>query len=365
MSFNSTFDKSDTSKEKFLKLLILCGYGLGPASLVNYLGQVFLPAQFAAQYLASLAIAAFVITFILLLNLPWKEIVRFLPQTMYLVLTLILLLPFLQDANLWKVSAPVTWSRNLVKHLPKNCPPESNSYLSDPCIIQQLASFNLNSPPKLVDDLRIGETLLYEKRIADVLDRCFGVKNDFSGTGLSLPDFANGEYSLARIPEYWIPNQPESSELVWTWVLDPQSADMKMPLRVVLEKNKPLIKHRSTTFKAELEKNASQLLPTSKAPVLIRFGQFPKKIYSNHIGRDNAKLVFASHFGELERLGLNVWDAASYSGRAIRNSDPADLVFVWVIFPKSNPEVIPATWHTLLTFIAKESGDEKQSTNCK
>jgi hypothetical protein len=357
--------RTETTKERIMRLLSLCGYALGPAALVNYLGQLFLSHSFSTRYLTVLDILAFLATFVLLLNLPWKTIVSFLPQFLYLVFTLCLLLPFLKYINWWQISPTVKWSRDLISSLPDKCPPSTDSFLSDPCIIQQLGTFDTSSPVKLIDDLRVGETLMSEPRIKDVLDRCYGIKPDFLGTGMSLPDTARGDYTLARAPEYWIKNRQDSDDAVWTWTVQPTSQEMNLPLLKLVEGKKPLVKHGSLTFKTQLEQNNSHLALGDKAPVLVRFGQFPPNKYHNQIGKDNTKLVFVNHFGELANLGLSLADSASYSGRSIRNSDVPNVVFIWVIFSQSNRDAIPATWHTLLAYIAEDLKQVKLPSTCQ
>lgn len=341
------------NREKVIKALTLVSYALVPASVLNYLGQLFFPLQFATLYLTPLDVAAFIITLLLLLilKLPWTSVRSFLPQLPYLILILVLLLPLLKGANLWPITDPVKWSRDLIGSLPKRCPPQKNSYATDPCIVEQLETFKPTFQPRLVDDLRIGDTLISDQRMMSVLDRYYGIKKDFLGSGLSLPDAAVDRYYLSRIPEYWIENLPDSAETVWTWILElPDNAVMSQPLQHFLE-NTPPQTARKKPFAQSVREDTANLALTSDAPVLIRFAQFPGE-YSGYVGPKDAKLVFASHYGEIQRLGLTLSEAASFSGRSITHHSPHDKVYIWVIFPTSNRDVIPATWHNLLLYIS-------------
>lgn len=237
----------------------------------------------------------------------------------------------------------------------KECSAKADSNVSDACVLQRLGTFDRHSQAKLIDDLRVGETFMSDRRVASVLDRCYGVKSDFLGTGLSLPDTAGSDYASARLPEYWIANRVDSDATVWTWILEPDSATMNEPLLRVLESRAPVGKsnHRRS-FRSEVQLNAAHLVPGDKAPVLIRFAQFPKNQYQGSIGRPGSDLIFVNHFGELAKLDLSVAESASYSGRSIQSSRFGKEIFIWVIFVQDNREAMPATWHNLLNHITDE-----------
>jgi hypothetical protein len=345
---------ANENREKVIKALTLVSYALVPASVLNYLGQLFFPLQFATLYLTRLDLAAFTITLLLLLLLkvPWTSVRSFLPQLPYLILILVLLLPLLKGANLWPITDPVKWSRDLIGSLPKRCPPQNNSYATDSCILQQLETFKPTFQPRLVDDLRIGDTLISDPRMMNVLDRYYGIKKDFLGGGLSLPDAAGDRYFLSRIPEYWIENLPDSAETVWTWIIEhPDNTLMSQSLQEFLENTAPQTA-RTKTFAQSVQEDTANLALNSDAPVLIRFAQFAGD-YSGYLGLKDAKLVFANNYGEIQKLGLTLSEAASFSGRSIKHHSPHDKVYVWVIFPTSNRDVIPATWHNLLSYISE------------
>lgn len=90
----NTSRAASNPKERAARLLGLFGYALGPASLMNYLGQLLLPHDFAARYHTLLDFTAFAITFLLLVNLQWKMVMAALPQILNLVFTLCLLYRF-------------------------------------------------------------------------------------------------------------------------------------------------------------------------------------------------------------------------------------------------------------------------------
>lgn len=348
-----------SKRERVTNWLVRLGYALVPAALVNYLGRLILSQENSSKWLDLLDVLAFLITLLVLVRLPWK----ILPQVLYLVITLSLLWLFLRNINWYKASPTVEWSRRLEGSLSSKCP-ASVSSPGNSCIVQQLGTFDRQSPAKLVDDLRVGETLMQNQRIRDVLDRCYGIKDEFLGTGLSLPDSADGNYGLARIPEYWIKNLSDKDPRVWTWKAKLDSRDMSQSLTAFLEHHSPLVPHERS-FKTEMEANAGHLSPTDMAPVLVRFAQFPTNHYQNYIGRVGTDLVFANHFGELAKLELSVADSASYSGRSIQRSGDASDLFVWVVFVQNNRQAIPATWHNLLAYISDETVHNRLSSACQ
>lgn len=365
-SVNPGVHVEPSGKKRLKDFFGICGLALGPTALANYFGTIFLH-RLPTQYLALLDIVIFLVCFLLLVRVHWKPLLPHLLQVLYLTITICLLLPLMRNMNWWTVSDDVKLSRALIDSLKTECPPDKGA--GDTCVIQRLGTLSIHGAPKLVDDLRIGETLTSNPRVKSVLDRCYGVKDEFTGTGLSLPDSAKGEYEKCRIPEYWIPNMTDTSEEVWTWIIDPESTQMKLPLLDILMVVDPTVKHRDPedpnrflNFSQELDRNTDHLALSDPLPILVRFGQFPASNYSNRLGQAGAKLVFTNHFGELIRLNLTLSEAASYSGRSIKTTDSPEKVFIWIIFPTNSRQVIPATWRGLLGYMANHSLNQPACT---
>jgi hypothetical protein len=94
-----------------------------------------------------------------------------------------------------------------------------NDCKDDVCIAEKISlnpaptNLETNTPSNKLDkDIRIGNILLRNDKVADMLDRNFGIKKQsFLGTGLAHPT-GEKEYFSARIPEYLVPNYQESSK---------------------------------------------------------------------------------------------------------------------------------------------------------
>ena len=219
-----------------------------------------------------------------------------------------------------------------------------------------IEALKVRKPP--ANDDSPGAILRLDQAMADVLMsyECarslltirFGIRENFLGTGLSMP-LGMDKYAAAQVHEYLVPNHQDSHDGVWTWKLKPLGSDHRKKVKDILAGES---KERVPPTTGDMEQFERQLkediLPriqekSCKKPPVIRFAKFPSIYYKGTIGRPIARRVFASNLAEVWDLTLE--EAALQSGYNVAG-DPkeGELFFMWVYVPDYPSEVVPATW---------------------
>jgi hypothetical protein len=185
---------------------------------------------------------------------------------------------------------------------------------------------------QLFSDQVLGEILRSSPESMKLLRKYYGVKEDgFLGTGISKP-LDEQNFIGGRIPEYLMPNYPETHEGVLVWKLDPilKYADKK--LYDTLNTVTPINTGRWPQSQLEdMRASLNQRLAwDAKAPPVVRFALIPRGNYSHCLGRVEAHEVFASHLGLITANGLTVGEAARMSGYQLTAENDEFYVFVFV-----------------------------------
>jgi hypothetical protein len=208
-------------------------------------------------------------------------------------------------------------------------------------------------------DQAMAEVLLSYDCIRALLEIRFGIRKNFLGTGLSLPQGMD-KYCAAGVHEYLIPNVQDSDELVWTWKLKPLGLSFR-------KKVKDLIAGDPKEFplaSGSVEQLKEVVLPRiaekhTDTPLVIRFAKFPEVYYKGTIGRPIANRVFASNLAEVWDLTLE--EAARQSGYNIAGSTrEGERFFIWVFAPAHADEAVPATWGEVLEGIPRWLNGSKE-----
>jgi hypothetical protein len=228
------------------------------------------------------------------------------------------------------------------------------------CIASAIAALPQKVTPKgeqaeehLFTDQVLGEILRSSKESMDLLWKYYGVNEEgFLGTGISKPlqeNFAEG-----RIPEYLVPNYPDTHEGVLVWKLDPLLKYKNKKLYDTLNTTAPI--NAAGWSKEQLEDiRASwndKLSWDDKAPTVVRFALIPRGNYSGCLGRREAHEVFASHLGMIKSNGLTVEEATRMSGYPLTGTNRELYVFVFV--PAQDQELTEPTWTYLANNLRKE-----------
>jgi hypothetical protein len=255
----------------------------------------------------------------------------------------------LTDTLRWKM----LWCRYLVRG-------EQN----EACRAEAVAGIAAEVKPKenlpserLFADQALGEVLRSSPEAMLPLQKYYGVDStSFLGTGLSEP--LDGETFVAeRIPEYLVPNYPDSHEGVMVWKLDPMYEYADKKLYDVLTTTTPI--NAVGSDKAELEelrtKLGQRLFLDAKAPPVIRFALIPRGKYSGCLGRKAAQEVFASHLGLMKSEGLTVEEAARMSGYRLTAGVNLEL-YVFVFLPSHPQELREPTWTHMIEALGTEVG---------
>ena len=212
-------------------------------------------------------------------------------------------------------------------------------------------------------DQAMAEVLLSYDCVRALLEIRFGIRKNFLGTGLSLPQGMD-KYSAAAVHEYLVPNNQDSHPFVWTWKLKPLSLNLRKKVKDLIAGDP---KVRIPPDSGNSEQLEEEILPRvhekhTDTPLVIRFAKFPKVYYKGTIGRPIANRVFASNLAEVWDLTLE--EAARQSGYNIAGpSREEERFFIWVFAPRHYDEVVPATWGEVFEWIPHwlDSKEEKGS----
>ncbi len=91
---------------------------------------------------------------------------------------------------------------------------------------------------RLSIDLHEGLLISSFPSIQNLLYDRLGVNQTFLATGFSEPH-GTIDYWAARLPEYLVPNYPDSNSQVWTWELESNSNQLKRRLADVIQHETP------------------------------------------------------------------------------------------------------------------------------
>src|SRR5262249_37504385 len=82
-------------------------------------------------------------------------------------------------------------------------------------------------------DQAMADVLLSYESVRALLTIRLGIRENFLGTGLSMP-LGLDKYSAAAVHEYLVPNHQDSHEGVWTWKLKPLGSDYRKKVKDIL-----------------------------------------------------------------------------------------------------------------------------------
>lgn len=201
------------------------------------------------------------------------------------------------------------------------------------------------------DDMKVGEILLKNKKISEVLKKYFGLYEDsFIGTGLSIP--WGFQYSQALSKEYIVPNLNERDNDVWTWELEPAFANYSRLVSDIIKNGTPTSQSNTININQYLEEIISRIMDVTRIPPVIRFQQFPKTQYKGTIGRPDSQYVFFSNLHDT--WDMTVEEAAKASGHrlSLKGTSASDTkLFIWLYVPTHAYSVRRATWRNILKIL--------------
>ena len=168
------------------------------------------------------------------------------------------------------------------------------------------------------------------------------------------------------MPEYWAPNKEDNDKTVITCQFKNPSLvnfnqkidDVMLTITNSLDvsgdadcKNKQLVTQISERMQdKEKYKNI---------PILFRCARFPTIAYNFSVGKIGAKRVYFSKLEDVTSLSIS--DACSNNGtnldRIYKDKDGNEIkiedisLFIWILIPKTEQEVLLATWENLIYLI--------------
>ena len=326
----------ETGFARFLRALEVL---VGPAVLADIVMRLFHLPDWVQAGVATL-------TCLVCATVMYKGYLKFLTKYLGGLLSVLLAAALIFEVVSNRNKDPmVGWERQIAPVLEK-------CGSSDPCIANALTSIRSPNPGDLSSDLLAAKSLLQNDNVKNMLYTNFGITDSFYGTGFSQPN-GGTNYWDARIPEYLIPNFSDKINRVWTWKLQPEEDFLNMKLSDVLKNVPPLVprslSNGSPNFLRYIEDHFKKnLLLNDSSPVVVRFAQMPASQYSDCMGRQNARRVFASHLGEILGMDMTIGEAVSYSGHLVKQKQTEQVTFIWVFIPSTPDEVVPANWSSLL-----------------
>lgn len=330
----------------------------GPPALASVIASFVTPDQ---KVLAVSALSALLIaiglrffpriteTHALRLVIPWLLVVG-----LGLVLLLVLVV---QPRRTESISQQwLEWQRTLEKSV-AGCNGMDGQAL-DNCLSNALADILPNRPKptahtaqtELARSVMAGQVLLANETIRkELLDR-LSVDNRFIGTGNSEPVDDTSPLS-AKIPEFLVPNLPETHEWVWVWKIGlsdmwpDKIAVIDHPLQDVLEK----VPSQPPDFKSALDWIKKDHYGVDPNSALVRFAILEPngpKFPSGCLGKPTAKRVFMNSLSPLMEHKLS--DAAVNSGYTKEQSNLKARLYIWVYVPTQDVQPVRATWENVL-----------------
>ncbi len=198
-------------------------------------------------------------------------------------------------------------------------------------------------------DQAVADALLSYPGVREIIQKHFGIRENFLGTGLSKP-LGGTPYGSASVHEYLVGNHSDSHEHVWLWKVKSFGKIFSLPLQSLIGGDKDRVEpDNRTKVSGKFEDELQEILlrvknPDHPIPPMIRFARFDEKYYKNTLGRPEASQVFTSNLSEVWDLTLQ--QAAERSGYAY--TDKGDTLFIWVYVPYHSNEFTPATWRQIL-----------------
>ncbi len=194
-----------------------------------------------------------------------------------------------------------------------------------------------------------GQVLLANETVRNELSDRLSVDNRFIGTGNSEPVDETSPAS-ASVPEYLVPNLPQSHDWVWVWEVGLSDMLDKTPLldhtlRDVLQNETS----QPVGFKSELSWIAKDHLGVDSSSAMVRFAILEPngpKFPSGCLGKPRAKRVFMNSLSPL--LDLPLAKAAVNSGYTKEQTNPNARLYIWVDVPTQDVQPVRATWENVL-----------------
>src|SRR5258706_429573 len=160
-------------------------------------------------------------------------------------------------------------------------------------------------------EIHAGNILLKDSVIAELFQRKIGIGKTFLGTGITLPQTATA-YTDARLPEYLVENKSDGIEEIFTWILTPKINRIDTTVESLIVGCGDLV---AETTSNKNDASHQQIYATGikkikdnwneeKPPILVRFQQFPSKLYQNHLGQPGADRVFMCRLKDVWKISL-------------------------------------------------------------
>jgi|HubBroStandDraft_3_1064219.scaffolds.fasta_scaffold61502_2 hypothetical protein len=287
-------------------------------------------------------------THALRLVIPWLLVVG-----LALVLLLVLVVQPRRTASLsqqW-----LDWQRSLEKSV-GGCSTLNGQPLED-CLSRTLSDVLPNRPKvtahtaqtELARSVMAGQVLLANELVRQELSDRLSVDNRFIGTGNSEPVDDTSPAS-ARIPEYLVPNLPETHDWVWVWEVG--LSDMLAGTPVLDHSLRDVLQNETSQpadFKSALDWITKDHLGVDDSSALVRFAILEPKgpiFPSGCLGKPRAKRVFMNSLSPL--LDLPLAKAAVNSGYTKEQSNPNARLYIWVFVPTEDVQPVRATWENVL-----------------
>lgn len=287
-------------------------------------------------------------THALRLVIPWLLVVG-----LALVLLLVLVVQPRRTASLsqqW-----LDWQRSLEKSV-GGCSTLKGQPLED-CLSKTLSDVLPNRPKasahtaqtELARSVMAGQVLLANALVRQELSDRLSVDNRFIGTGNSEP-VDETSATLASVPEFLVPNLPETHDWVWVWKIGLSDMQGHTPvldlkLRDVLQ-NLP---SQPADFKSSLDWIAKDHLNVDESSALVRFAILEPSgpiFPSGCLGKPHAKRVFMNSLKPL--LDEPLAKAAVNSGYTKEQTNPNARLYIWVYVPTQDVHPVRATWENVL-----------------
>lgn len=282
-----------------------------------------------------------------------------------LALTLVLVLVVLpyraEKQNTLLATSWLEWQKSLEASAAK-CKkgPNQEACLSE--VLENVLEDRPKSPyasTKLASAVIAGQVLLANQSIHDLLHERLSVDERFIGAGNSEP-VQRTNAAAAKVPEYLVPNLPDSSPWVWVWKVNPAalmngSLVIDHKLIDVLRGIPPEPHGDQPTFAESWNWIVRDHLSTEDVPALVRFALLDppnlprdKKKHppSGCLGKPEAKRVFMNALANVKDETIRT--AERDSGSTVRPDAPDDWLYIWVYVPTQTGEVTRATWENVL-----------------
>jgi hypothetical protein len=219
----------------------------------------------------------------------------------------------------------------------------------------------------LENDVRAGSILISNKVVSAVLKKRLGIGNKFLGTGIAMPSGLGKVYGHARLPEYLVPNLPETHDKILTWQIPSPLPFMSRTVECLITGCIDGV--QPSNIDPKVEKDKSKLVNileyvkktenrfNEETVILIRLNRFNpyddkgEKRYKGNLGRDDASRVFMIRLRDV--WNMSIQDALIFSGHEVDESRSNETLFVWLYVPAPGDPITPATWINIIDNIDK------------